>query len=58
MWDFKILKMQFRYGDAVVSLKGLKDGLVHIASKKQLSKMSQVVEKGTCAMLMIEKSTV
>ena len=50
--------MQFRYGDAAVSLRGLKDGSIHITAKKQLSKMSQAVAKGTCAMLMIEKSTV
>ena len=33
-WDFKTLKMQFKYGNATVSLRGLKDGSVHIASKK------------------------
>ena len=41
-WDFETLKMQFQLQHQMVTLKGLVGGAIHIASKKQVAKMSFV----------------
>ena len=51
VWDFAALTMHFTMGTQNVTLQGMAAGSVHIATKKQASKLNYT-SKGRCALLM------
>ena len=51
IWDFSALSMQFDYQGQKITLRGLQSGVIHYASKKQLSRMSVSAYKGTGTLL-------
>ena len=56
-WDFDTLQMQFQIDQQKMTLFGVPDGTIELASKKQLAKMSKAVDRGTCTMLMTVQSS-
>ena len=50
-WDFSKLSMQFSLGVQRVILQGMSAGAIHVASKKQASRMA-TSSKSSCTLLM------
>ena len=56
VWDFSTLTMQFAVNGETITLKRLKGGTIHVASKKQLSKLTKTASKNIFTMLLTEHS--
>ena len=52
IWNFTTLSMQFDYQGQNITLQGLQSGVIHYASKKQLSRMSVSASRGTSTFLL------